>query len=635
VRTGGTTRAPVLLCAAGGAVALIVAFTGSLLAAVVAGTAFLIAAVVVASIRVRGTAPDAPVDAGRRRFLGSVALGGLAIVAGGAAAGRGLRTLMASDPRPTLEAMARGLGSEYLDLVRRTYHPERSGDLQLVLAPFNSANYPQESRSLVPRDPRTSHASVWLYLERVPMLAWAPGIVEPAVDASDRVSLVDLTATTSMLMGFDDFHAVDGRPLPGIQRPAKPPKVIVTFVIDGGGWNALRKWQDAWPNVKRLAREGAMYRNSITGSFPAVTACAHANIGTGAFPRTHGITGHNVRVGGDKVVKAYGTPGRADPGFILVPTLADRWSDATDNRAWVGQLGYQVWHLGMLGFGGRSRPADAKPVGVYWDEVDTRQWQPHNPDLFRLPNEVPPLTVFDDHVSRYPDPGIDAQFDPQGRQAVCCSPPIIQYQGDLIEATFDSEPIGAGEETSLLYINFKAPDYTGHIYNMLSKREEIAIRAVDEEVGRVARILSERFQPGEYVLFVTADHGQCPLPDDVGGTRVDPIQLGEDIEREFGRGLFPIVQEVVPSEIYLDRRGLADTGVTRGEIAAWLADYRYRGNIGPYVPKSAIEQGLLDQRQFAAVFPTDFIASLEGRDLAPYGPTRFSEADDGLPPVTW
>jgi len=137
------------------------------------------------------------------------------------------------------------------------------------------------------------------------------------------------------------------------------------------------------------------------------------------------------------------------------------------------------------------------------------------------------------------------------------------------------------------------------------------------------------------VLLVTADHGQCPLPDDVGGTRVDPIQLGEDIEREFGRGLFPIVQEVVPSEIYLDRRGLADTGVTRGEIAAWLADYRYRGNIGPYVPKSAIEQGLLDQKQFAAVFPTDFIASLEGRDLASYGPTRFTEADDGLPPVTW
>ncbi len=378
-----------------------------------------------------------------------------------------------------------------------------------------------------------------------------------------------------------------------------------------------------------------MYRNAITGSFPAVTACAHANIGTGAFPRTHGITGHNVRVQGDKVVKAYGSPGRADPGFILVPTLADRWSDATGNRAWVGQLGYQVWHLGMLGFGGRSRPADAKPVGVYWDEFDTRQWQPHNPDLFRLPNEIPPLTVFDDHVSRYADPGIDTQFDPQGRQAVCCSPPIIQYQGDLIEATFDSEPIGVGDETSLLYINFKAPDYTGHIYNMLSRREEIAIRAVDEEVGRVARILSERFEPGEYVLFVTADHGQCPLPDDVGGTRVDPIQLGEDIEREFGRGLLPIVQEVVPSEVYLDRRGLADTGVTRGEIAAWLADYRYRSNIGPYVPQSAIEQGLLDQKQFAAVFPTDFIATLEDRDLAPYGPTRFTEADDGLPPITW
>ena len=28
----------------------------------------------------------------------------------------------------------------------------------------------------------------------------------------------------------------------------------------------------------------------------------------------------------------------------------------------------------------------------------------------------------------------DHPAEPQGRQAVCCSPPIIQHQGDLIEA---------------------------------------------------------------------------------------------------------------------------------------------------------------------------------------------------------
>ena len=68
--------------------------------------------------------------------------------------------------------MARDLGAEYMELVARAYHPDRSGDIQLLAAPFNSANYPQESRSLVPQDPRTSHASVWMYLERVPLVVY-------------------------------------------------------------------------------------------------------------------------------------------------------------------------------------------------------------------------------------------------------------------------------------------------------------------------------------------------------------------------------------------------------------------------------------------------------------------------------
>ena len=89
----------------------------------------------------------------------------------------------------------------------------------------------------------------------------------------------------------DGFHAVDGTVLPGIERPATPPKVIVTFVIDGGGWNVLQHWDDpdetktAWPELKRLMRSSANYRDAIIGTFPAVTACAHATIGTGVSAR--------------------------------------------------------------------------------------------------------------------------------------------------------------------------------------------------------------------------------------------------------------------------------------------------------------------------------------------------------------
>src|SRR5207247_117708 len=192
------------------------------------------------------------------------------------------------------------------------------------------------------------------------------------------------------------------------------------------------------------------------GSFPAVTACAHASIGTGAFPRVHGVTGHNIRGGAYGSRKTYGEPGSADPSDILVPTLADLYSAATGNAAWVGQIGYQVWHMGMIGFGGPDRTPDRKPVGVYWNE-GAAAWAPHNPDLFRLPSTMPGPDVYDTHQAAWSASAKASEaatwgptFTPKGGQSPCCSPPIVEYQHDLIVATLDSEPIGEAGP-SLLY----------------------------------------------------------------------------------------------------------------------------------------------------------------------------------------
>ena len=66
------------------------------------------------------------------------------------------------------------------------------------LAPFNSSNYTFESLTVVPQDPRTSHASSWMYLELIPLVVHAPGIVV-ASDSEDRVTLADLAPTTAGL----------------------------------------------------------------------------------------------------------------------------------------------------------------------------------------------------------------------------------------------------------------------------------------------------------------------------------------------------------------------------------------------------------------------------------------------------
>jgi hypothetical protein len=621
----------VLVTLVGGTVAVVLAFVGSLLVAVLAGLLCLATALVL------GHDPAASsdlADPSRRRVLtGVLGVVGLAFVAGGSALGATLRRVVRPDPRPAIEAMARSLGSEYLELVVRGYHPERSGDLQLVVTPYSTSNYQQESLALLPNDPRSSHAVVWMYGERVPIVVWAPGLVEPQ-DHQERVTLADLAPTTARLMGFDTFEAPDGLPLPGIDASATPPKVVVTFVIDGGGWNVLRTWPDAWPRMKRLMREGATYRNAIAGSFPAVTASTHATIGTGAFPRSHGITGHNVRRGGGPV-KAWGAPGSVDPSFLLVPTLADRWAEQTADEAWVGEIGYQVWHVGMLGRGGR--PMGDVPVGVYWDQ-DVGGWRPHQPDLYRLPRATPAPERLDELCAAY-EPPAPSPYDrwARGRAANCCFPPIVRYQAELIEAAFDSEPIGQDDVTDLLYINYKAPDYSGHVYNMEDPRQAEVLGAVDEELGNLADMLLERFGEGGFALLVTADHGQCPHIDAHGGVRIDPIQLEQDLQREFGMTLFGLIQAVVPSEVYLNPTALADAGYAAEDIAAFLGDYRYGENIGRYVRPAAIRRDRLDAKAFAAVLPSSFLAELSTRDLGRYGSTTAYRGADpgGLPVVTW
>lgn len=609
--------------------ALVVTYLGSISSGIAAGLATWLVGLGVIAWGTRHEMLGEPDDPSRRRFLALAGLGGFAWVAAGTAIGRVAAKLARPDAQAIQEAAATDLGAEYMEMVRRTYMPGRSGDIQLLLAPFNSANYSQESVSLVPNDPRTSHASTWMYLERIPLVVYGPGIVEPS-DSEERVTLADLAPTTAGLIGFDGWPADrDGRPLPGLRTNGKLPKIVVTFVIDGGGWNVLSHWKDDWPTLQRLMREGANYRNAIAGSFPAVTACAHATIGTGTFPHQHGITGHNIRDNG-WVRKAYGTPGTAYPGDIVIPTLADLWSDATDDAAWVGEIGYQIWHMGMIGYGGRTRGADQKPVGVFWNEDGGGGWAPHNPHLFRLPVGSPGLDVYEAHKAGFIAPDWDQQFTPKGRQSPCCSPPIVQYQGDLIAAAIQNEPVGEGP-TSLLYTTYKSPDYTGHIYNMLSQWEGLMLHAVDDDLAKLVDLLEVRF-PGEYVVIVTADHGQCPLPDAVDGVRLDPIQLERVIEEEFGAGITKVVQSAVPSEVYLDTGALWDSGATPADVAAHLRHLTYRQNIGPYVPRSAIEEDLLAREEFAAVFATSFLDQLG--DVARFGETIYTgdEVDPGIPP---
>lgn len=85
--------------------------------------------------------------------------------------------------------------------------------------------------------------------------------------------------------------AAIGPPDPATKERARPPSPIyaVVIVLDG----ALPAYfnSGALPNIAWLMRHGVTYRRAFVGQELANTPPSHATIGTGVFPRGHGIEG--------------------------------------------------------------------------------------------------------------------------------------------------------------------------------------------------------------------------------------------------------------------------------------------------------------------------------------------------------
>ena len=201
-----------------------------------------------------------PTDRSRRRFLATSGSAGVALVAGGAALGRVRPERRRAPTRtPSQEAAAdRSSAREYMELVARASHAGRSGDLQLLLAPFNSANYSFESLGLHPRDPRTSHAAVWMYLERVPLVAYGPGVIEPGDSDATRLA----RRPRAHHREPDRVRRVARRPrrtgrCRDSARPGGRPRSSSPTSSTAAAGTCFAQWPNDWPNLKRLMREGA------------------------------------------------------------------------------------------------------------------------------------------------------------------------------------------------------------------------------------------------------------------------------------------------------------------------------------------------------------------------------------------
>ncbi|MGH2748845.1 MAG: alkaline phosphatase family protein [Actinomycetota bacterium] len=495
------------------------------------------------------------------------------------------------------------LSAEWVKLIHRGWDPGKKRDFDLVLVP-TPPNY-------VGTLSNTSHSGPYRFLQEVPLILYGRGFVEPLghIELDREVTLADVAPTYARLMRFDAWPERIGRPLSEVLKDtSETPKLIVTAVIDGGGWNVLQYWPDSWPNLKRIMDEGATIDNATVGSSPSITPSVHTTLSTATFPRFHGVTGINVRADDGTLVGAFSKKGRQFGALKAVPdqvlkmgTIADEWDKANGNEAKVLTIITGNFPLGMGGVGAAWPGGDHDILAV----AGADEWVT-NPTYYSMPDYVNtqvagPETDIEALDRR--DGEADGQWLGHEIKPLAGTPAFPPWQTRTLKALIEREGFGADDLTDLAFINYKSPDHAGHIWNMIAPEQEEVIRAVDAALADLVSWLDDNVGRDEYVVLVTADHGQTPL--ESGGWPISRAETIKDIQAQFddidnGR---PVIDATSAVSLFLNAKEMKANGVTPEQVSSYLSSYTFRDNreTESDIPEEFRDRA--DERVFSAVFP--------------------------------
>ena len=473
--------------------------------------------------------------------------------------------------------------------------------------------------AIVPKPPNymgsitdTSHSGPYDFLQRVPLVFYGPGHIsqQGPVKLKREVDLSDIAPTMAAAMDFD-FPQRDGRAISEIIDPDAPaPKLIVTVVIDGGGWNVLNHWPDAWPELKELMAEGASLQNATVGSSPSITPSIHTNLSTSAYPNRHGVSAIVVRTEEGDLTEAFAPVGEntgvknMDATVSLrTTTIADLWDLENDNAALVGAVSPGFLQIGMVGQGAALEGGDKDIMAVL--SKKRVEWDT-NRELYSLPEYVNTEVrgpERDKQAVDRSDGQVDGLWRGHAISPVFATPALAPWENRTIQALIKREGFGRDEITDLFYVNYKAPDAAGHLYNMIAPEQEDTIASTSAGIGDLVDRLDATVGPDEYILIVTADHGQTPL--EAGGWPIRPLEIVDDLNETFdetrnGQG---VIQDTSAHTLFMNEAELRANGVDAKEVADFLYDYRISENVAPGDTFPTEFSGRKNERIFETVIP--------------------------------
>ncbi len=325
------------------------------------------------------------------------------------------------------------------------------------------------------------------------------------------------------------------------------PKLVVGIVVDQMRWDYLYRYYNLFSEIgfKRMITQGFSCDNTLIPYTPTVTAAGHTCIYTGSVPAVHGIVGNIwfdkqenkvVYCADDDSVRTVGASddaGQMSPKNCLATTVGDELRIASNfsskvigisikDRAAIFPAGHAAnaayWYDGENGkFITSSYYMNKLPAWV--DKFNNRDL----PDSFfklnwnlSLPESVYQQYNGDDVQPYEAQPlGADQKQFPYSLNAfikkdyerIAATP----YGNSLLEAFAENvivnENMGNNNNTDFLTVSFSSPDYIGHAYGPNSWEQMDDYIKLDSLLENFLSFLDNKVGKGNYVVFLTADHG--------------------------------------------------------------------------------------------------------------------------------
>ncbi|MBQ8989419.1 MAG: alkaline phosphatase family protein [Prevotella sp.] len=358
------------------------------------------------------------------------------------------------------------------------------------------------------------------------------------------------------------------------------PRLVVGIVVDQMRWDYLSRYYDQYreDGLKRLVDKGYSCDNCLINYVPTVTAIGHTSAYTGTTPAFHGICGNDffiddtpVYCTGDSTVMPVGTNnskrGKMSPRNLLSTTIGDQLRMHTDFRSKVVGVSYKD-RAAIL-------PAGRSANAAYWLDVDNGQFITSTYYMEELPEWA---KAYNQELAR------NKELKKVGKR-VGFYPLCGHITTDMAIAALKGESLGKSDVTDMLCVSYSQTDVIGHEWGTRGEHTDEAYLELDKDIARLLKALDDQVGEGNYLLFLTADHGgahnfQWMIDHKLSGGAWNVSELLMDnqleayLKEKFGDAVdLSIINGLNGYRVYLNHGKIKALGLDLAQVKEALVEY--------------------------------------------------------------